>query len=46
MKKIILTALTALSLGVGVASAASPNANAANQQNSGDQFNYTRGGGG
>jgi Spy/CpxP family protein refolding chaperone len=45
MKNVILAALAALSLGVGAANAASPNSNTANQQ-SGDQFNYTRGGGG
>jgi hypothetical protein len=43
MKNLILAAIAALSLGVGAANAAAPNTS--NQQ-SGDQFNYTRGGGG
>jgi hypothetical protein len=45
MKNIILAAIAALSLSIGIASAAAPGTNAANQQ-SGDQYNYTRGGGG
>jgi hypothetical protein len=45
MKHLILAAIAALSLGIGAANAASSDGNPANRQ-SGDQFNYTRGGGG
>jgi len=45
MKNIILAAIAALSLGVSAANAAAQRSSTANQQ-SGDQFNYTRGGGG
>jgi hypothetical protein len=45
MKIIIRAAIAVLSLGIAAANAAAPNSSTANQQ-SGDQFNYTRGGGG
>jgi hypothetical protein len=44
MKTMILAAITALSLGLGVANAAVPSHNSGSQQ--GDQFNFVRGGGG
>jgi hypothetical protein len=44
MKMMILGAIAALSLGLGMANAAIPSHDSASQQ--GDQFNYTRGGGG
>jgi hypothetical protein len=44
MKMMILAALAALSLGLGVANAAISNQDAGSQQ--GDRFNFTRGGGG
>jgi hypothetical protein len=42
MKMMILGAIAALSLGLGVANAAIPS----HDSHQGDQFNYTRGGGG
>jgi hypothetical protein len=44
MKIMILAAIAAVSLGLGVANAAMPGNTASSQQ--GDQFNYMRGGGG
>lgn len=45
MKRLILAATAALSLGMATANAMAAAPNSANQQ-SGDQFNFTRGGGG